>query len=218
VTAGRTVSMSQIEKFGEVYRLLAEKTDMSFCASMGMLSIEKAKALKKYGVSRYHCNLEASKSFFPRVCQTHTWEEKVASIKAAQEGGLEVCSGGIIGMGESLEHRLELAFELRELGIRSIPVNILTPIPNTPFADLEPLRFEEVLTCIAMFRFINPRAVIRLAGGRGNLDDDQSRFFTAGANGAIVGDYLTTTGSGLQDDLLMFERLGFDMSRYRMKR
>lgn len=213
VTAGRTVSDNHLDVFGEIYQQLRAQTKMSFCASMGMLTREKAEKLKSFGVTRYHCNLEACRSYFPKVCTTHTWEEKVASIRIAQEVGLEVCSGGIIGMGESLRHRLELAFELRELGILSIPLNILTPIPNTPFADLEPISVSDILTCVAMFRIINPQAIIRLAGGRGMLGEEQSRCFTSGANGAIVGNYLTTAGNNLQQDIDMFRHLGFDISR-----
>jgi len=213
VTAGRSVSDKQLDVFGELYHQLQEQTKMSFCASMGMLTREKAEKLKSFGVTRYHCNLEACRSYFPKVCTTHSWEEKVASIRIAQEVGLEVCSGGIIGMGESLQHRLELAFELRELGILSIPLNILTPIPNTPFADLEPISISDILICVAMFRFINPQAIIRLAGGRGILGEEQSRCFTSGANGAIVGNYLTTAGNNLQQDIDMFQQLGFDIAR-----
>ncbi len=115
-------------------------------------------------------------------------------------------------MGESFEQRLELAFELRELGILSIPLNILTPIKETPFADIKPLSVAEVLTCVAMFRFINPKAVIRLAGGRNLLGDEQNRCFAAGANGAIVGNYLTTIGNDLVEDIEMFRALGFDIA------
>jgi len=213
VTAGRSVSDKQLDVFGELYHQLQEQTKMSFCASMGMLTREKAEKLKSFGVTRYHCNLEACRSYFPKVCTTHSWEEKVASIRIAQEVGLEVCSGGIIGMGENLQHRLELAFELRELGILSIPLNILTPIPNTPFADLEPISISDILICVAMFRFINPQAIIRLAGGRGILGEEQSRCFTSGANGAIVGNYLTTAGNNLQQDIDMFQQLGFDIAQ-----
>jgi len=212
VTAGRSVSEAQLELFGAIYQRLARETRLSFCASMGFLTREKAEKLKSFGVTRYHCNLETCRSYFPKVCTTHTWEEKVESIRIAQEAGLEVCSGGIIGMGETLANRLELAFELRELDILSIPLNILTPIPNTPFADIEPLGLSEVLTCVAMFRFINPQAVIRLAGGRGRLGEEQFRCFTSGANGAIVGNYLTTAGNSLQQDIEMFRSLGFDVA------
>lgn len=212
VTAGRTVTDSHLEAFNGIYQRLRQETQLSLCASMGFLTKEKATKLKKMGVTRYHCNLEASKSFFPQVCSTHTWDEKVATIKIAQDVGLDVCSGGIIGMGESLAQRLELAFELRELGVLSIPINILTPIKDTPFAQLQPLSVDEVLTCVAMFRFINPNAIIRLAGGRNQLGVEQHKCFTSGANGAIVGNYLTTIGNNLSEDIAMFHSLGFNLT------
>ena len=210
VTAGRTASIEQIEAYGKIYRELQKQTGLKFCASMGMLTREKAELLRSYGVERFHCNLEASRNFFPKVCTTHTWEEKVETIRVARNAGMEVCSGGIIGMGETLQNRLELAFELRDLDVLSIPINILTPIANTPFADLEPLELSEILTCVAMFRFINPLAVIRLAGGRSRMSQDQYRCFTSGANGAIVGNYLTTAGNSLAEDLRIIRGLGFE--------
>jgi biotin synthase len=209
VTAGKTVSLEDLQQFGKIYKELGEKTELQFCASMGLLTREKAELLKSFGVERYHCNLETCRRYFPSVCTTHTWEEKVETIRIAKEAGLEVCSGGIIGMGESLEHRLELAFELRDLEILSIPINVLTPIANTPFESLAPLSLSEILTCIAVFRFINPHAVVRLAGGRAQLGDDQYQCFTSGANGAIVGNYLTTAGNSLANDLLNIEKCGF---------
>ena len=163
---------------------------------MGLLNRDKARRLKEMGVSRYHCNLEASRGFFPRVCTTHTWERKGRPCSLAREAGLSLCSGGIIGMGETMEDRIDLALELRDLEVDSIPINILTPIAGTPLADLPPLGIEEVLTTVALFRLINPEAVIRMAGGRQQLGADQYRCFTAGANGAMVGNYLTTSGSG----------------------
>jgi biotin synthase len=211
VTAGREVSEKNLEEFRLIYQRLQKETQLSLCASMGFLTLEKALKLKEMGVVRYHCNLETSRSFFPKVCTSHTWDEKVATIKIAREAGLEICSGGIVGMGESFEQRLELAFELRELGILSIPLNILTPIKETPFEDITALSVAEVLTCVAMFRFINPMAVIRLAGGRTLLGEDQKRCFSSGANGAIVGNYLTTGGNSLGEDVAMFRALGFDV-------
>lgn len=211
VTAGRSVSEKSLDEFKKIYKKLKEDTDLSLCASMGFLTLEKAKKLKEMGVSRYHCNLETCRSFFPTVCTTHTWDEKVATIKLAQEVGLEVCSGGIVGMGESFEQRLEMAFELRELGILSIPLNILNPIKDTPFENVQPLSVAEVLTCVAMYRFIVPKAVIRIAGGRNLLSGEQRKLFTSGANGSIVGDYLTTLGAGLKEDLEMFKALGFEV-------
>ncbi len=211
VTAGRSVSEKNLEEFRLIFQQLQEQTKLSLCASMGFLTPEKAGRLKEMGVSRYHCNLETSRSFFPRVCTTHTWDEKVATIKIARDAGMDICSGGIIGLGESLAQRLELAFELRELEVLSIPLNILTPIKETPFADIKPLSVAEVLTCVAMFRFINPMAVIRLAGGRNLLGEEQPKCFTSGANGAIVGNYLTTIGNNLTEDIAMFRALGFDV-------
>jgi biotin synthase len=211
VTAGRTVSEQHLREFRKIYHDLRQQTKLQLCASMGFLTAEKARQLKEMGVTRYHCNLETCRSFFPKVCTSHTWDEKVATISIAKDAGLEVCSGGIIGMGESFAQRLELAFELRELGILSIPINILTPIKDTPFAHLQPLAMSDVLTCVAMFRFINPLAVIRIAGGRSLLGDEQAKLFTSGANGSIVGNYLTTLGNNLDEDIAMFTALGFNL-------
>ncbi|WP_028583711.1 biotin synthase BioB [Desulfogranum mediterraneum] len=213
VTSGRNLSQETVNQLASLYQDIAAATSMLFCASAGLLDEEVAASLVKTGVSRYHCNLEANRDFFPQVCTTHTWEEKVATLKIAREAGMSLCSGGIIGMGESMEDRIALALELRELGITSIPMNLLTPIPGTPLAELEPLSSEEVLTVIALFRLINPTAVIRMAGGRQQLGADQYRCFAAGANGAIVGNYLTTTGSSLGEDLEQLAAMGFTFER-----
>lgn len=209
VAAGRSQNREQLEFMGELYRGMARDTELLFCASMGFLTAEKARLLVAFGVRRYHCNLETCREFFPSICSSHSWQEKVETLKIALAAGMDLCSGGIIGMGETLAQRLQLAFELRELGVLSIPLNILSPIPGTPLADMEPISLEEVLRTVALFRFINPRAVIRIAGGRGRFGDEQYRLFTAGANGAIVGDYLTTAGSGVERDLLELAKLGF---------
>lgn len=209
VTAGREVSAADVETFASMYGQLGHESDLFFCASMGFLTPEKAAALAASGVKRYHCNLETCRSFFPSICTTHTWEEKVATIEIARQAGMDICSGGIIGLGETFEQRLELAFELRELDVLSIPINILTPIAGTPLGERERLSLSEVLKCIAMFRFINPRAVVRLAGGRSLLGDEQYRCFESGANGAIVGNYLTTAGNSISEDLQMLHSLGF---------
>lgn len=209
VTAGRSVEEDQLEDFGRLYGQLGRETGLLFCASMGLLTREKAERLVDFGVRRYHCNLESCRDYFPQVCTTHSWQEKVETILLARAAGMDICSGGIIGMGETLEHRLQLAFELRELEILSIPINILTPIAGTPMASLEPLAFSEVLRAVAMFRFINPQAVIRLAGGRNQFGADQYQCFSAGANGAIAGNYLTTAGNGLDQDLQTLASMGF---------
>jgi len=212
VTAGRSLNASQMNSMGKLYAAMSEETELRFCASMGFLTAETANQLVSFGVRRYHCNLETCQQFFPSICTTHTWEEKVETLKIARTAGMDLCSGGIIGLGESLSHRLQLAFELRELGVLSIPINILTPIDSTPLAGIEAISLEEVLRCVALFRFINPRAVIRIAGGRGRFGQDQYKLFAAGANGAIVGDYLTTAGAGVAEDLVEFIKLGFDFS------
>jgi biotin synthase len=210
VTAGRTATRQQLEEYGKIYKELRQQTGLKLCASMGLLTPEKADLLRSYGVERYHCNLEACSNFFPKVCTTHTWDEKVETIWIAREAGMEVCSGGIIGMGETLKDRLELAFELRELGVLSIPINVLTPITDTPFENLPPLPLSDILTCIALFRLVNPRAIVRLAGGRSRMGTEQYKCFTSGANGAIVGNYLTTAGNSLEEDLVMIRGLGFE--------
>jgi len=210
VTAGRKIGLEQLPGFGALYDSMAKETQLRFCASMGFLTPETASELVSYGVTRYHCNLETCQEFFPTICTSHTWEEKVKTLIVARSAGMSVCSGGIIGMGETLKHRLLLAFELQSLGVSSIPINILTPIDSTPFESIEPISLDDVLRCVALFRFINPKAVIRIAGGRGRFGDSQYELFAAGANGAIVGNYLTTTGGSVERDFSEFRKLGFD--------
>ncbi len=214
VTAGHHVSRRDLEnQFAPLFSSLQRQTAMSLCASMGFLTKERAALLFSLGVRRYHCNLEACKSYFPEVCTTHSWEEKVQTLEIARAAGMELCSGGILGIGESFRQRLELAFELRQLKVDSVPLNILMPIKNTPFASLTPISRRDVLIAVAMFRLILPDAVIRIAGGRNHLGGEQSLLFTSGANGAIVGNYLTTSGNGLGEDIAMLHSLGFDLGR-----
>ncbi|MGI6656415.1 MAG: biotin synthase BioB [Desulfobulbus sp.] len=213
VTSGRSLSPETLAAMQDLYAAMADCTHLAFCASAGFLDETIVKALYEAGVRRYHCNLEACRSYFPQVCTTHTWEEKVATLRLARRAGMSLCSGGIIGMGESMEDRLEMAFELQDLAVESIPINILTPIAGTPLGELRPLSLDEVLTTVALFRFINPRAAIRMAGGRQQLGEDQYRCFAAGANGAIVGNYLTTTGSGIAEDVRRLAAMGFLFTR-----
>ena len=213
VTSGRSLAPETVAELTRLYATMAETTSMLFCASAGFLNEAIANGLYAAGVRRYHCNLEASKNFFPQVCTTHTWEEKVETLHLARKTGMSLCSGGIIGMGETMEDRIDMAFELRELDVKSIPINILTPIAGTPLAELPPLSVDEVLTTVSLFRLINPEAVIRMAGGRQQLGADQYRCFSAGANGAIVGNYLTTTGSSIAEDLQQLVALGFTFER-----
>ncbi len=213
VTSGRRLSDSSMEQMEHLYTAIKKETSFELCASMGLLDEQQMHQLAKTGVTRYHCNLEAGRNYFPKVCTTHTYQDKVATLRLAREQGMSLCSGGIIGMGETMEDRIDLAFELRDLEVQSIPINILTPIAGTPFADLEPLPVQEVLITIALFRLINPKAIIRLAGGRQLLEDDQYRCFTSGANGALVGNYLTTLGNSVARDLQEIAALGYTFNR-----
>lgn len=209
VTSGRSADHDLLNRLAPIYSEIARATRLHLCGSMGMLTREKAHRLREMGVIRYHCNLEVSRNFFPQVCTTHTWEDKVETLRLARDAGMSLCSGGIMGMGETLEDRIDMAFELRELAVDSIPLNILTPIPGTPLAELEIPGIDEVLTTIALYRMINPKATIRIAGGRQQLGKDQYRCFTAGANGVMVGNYLTTSGTEVADDLRILQTMGF---------
>ena len=213
VTSGHSVDRETLQQLEKMYKQIEQETGMECCASMGFLDRDRAEQLTGMGVSRYHCNLEAAKKYFPNVCSSHSWQDKVDTLEIARAAGMSLCSGGIIGMGESMNDRIDLALELRQLGIKSIPINILTPIPGTPLAEQEPLSLQEVLATIAVFRFINPDAVIRMAGGRQQLGAEQYRCFAAGANGAIVGNYLTTTGSSIDQDLEQLQVMGFTFNR-----
>ncbi len=201
VTSGRKMSGAELDKACGHYRKLKEIGGLELCASMGLLNSEELQKLKDAGVTRYHCNLEASPEHFSTLCSTHTVEDKIRTIEAARELGFEICSGGIIGMGETMKQRVDLAFELRRVDPVSIPINILCPIPGTPLEDMAPLDPEEVLDTIALFRFIHPAVTLRFAGGRASLSrDTQLRAIAVGMNGAIVGDLLTTIGSTVAAD------------------
>jgi len=209
VTAGREIKRKDLKRLSEIYKRMKEECGIHLCASHGLLSEEALIVLKDSGVSTYHENIETSKRNFPNVCTTHTYEDKIRGIKLAQKVGLNVCSGGIIGMGETFEDRLDMAVSLSELGIQSIPVNGLTPIKGTPYEKLAPLTEDEILRTIAMFRFINPTAKIRLAAGRKLMEDSGRKAFRAGANAAITGDYLTTSGNNIDEDKKMLSEMGF---------
>ena len=170
--------------------------------------------LKAAGVVRVHNNLETSESYFPNVCITHKFSDKVNAIKAAQRAGLPICSGGIFGIGESVEDRIDMAFSLRELGVKNIPVNMLNPVAGTPLALRELLGEEELCRIIAVYRFILPDAFIRLAGGRGLLEDMGRKCFESGANASISGNMLTTSGFSVESDMKLFDELGFRIDYY----
>lgn len=180
------------------------------CVSLGLLDDEKARELKSKGLFRYHHNLETARSFFDKICTTHDYEEDIATVKAAKKAGLSTCSGGIIGLGETMEQRMELAMTLKELDVDSVPVNILNPRPGTPLAGMEQLHPLEILMTIAIFRFILPDKDIKLCGGKEvNLRQLLPLGIVAGCNSLMTGDYLTTAGRNTALDMEMIEDLGF---------
>lgn len=211
VTSGRALSGKDLDTVSEYYEKLYKECTISLCASHGILDKNALLKLKNAGVKRYHHNIETSKRYYKEICTTHTYEDRINTIKAAQEIGLEVCSGGIIGMGESNEDRVDMAIELRELGIASIPINILMPIKGTPLENAEKLSEEEMLRTISIFRFVNPKANIRLAGGRIKLNKNGYDAFKCGANATITGNLLTTCGKGILQDRNMIKELGLKL-------
>lgn len=205
VTSGRAVSKKDLEKFCDLYRRISEKTGLYLCASMGLLDEEGMRMLKEAGVKRYHCNMETSSGFFRSLCTTHTPEDKKKTISAARRCGMEVCSGGIIGMGETMADRIDFAFELKELDVDSVPVNILNPIKGTPLEKTPLISEEDVIRTVALFRFILPTKSIRFAGGRKRLSHSSMlRILKGGMNGAMVGDLLTSLGNDLSEDRKLF--------------
>lgn len=213
VTSGKKLSDDEIEKACEAIEKIKRERDISVCASFGLLDRVQFEKLKAAGVERIHNNLETSRKNFPNICTTHSFDDKIAAVKAAQAAGLTVCSGGIIGLGETREDRISMASELRELGIKSVPVNVLNPIKGTPLGDAERLSEEEILRTVAVFRFMLPDAAIRLAGGRGLMKDKGKSCFLSGANAAISGDMLTTSGITVATDLEMIAELGYEVGK-----
>lgn len=184
-------------------------TGISVCGSFGLLKESQYLRLKQAGITRIHNNLETSRNYFPHVCTTHSYDDKIQAIKAALKTGLSVCSGGIVGLGETMEDRIDMVMELRGLGIKSIPVNILNAIPGTPYEGNKRLSEEEIRRIVAIFRFLVPDASIRLAGGRGLLGDKGKACFQSGANAAISGNLLTTQGITIESDLNLLKDLGY---------
>ena len=213
VTSGRRVSCRDMEYYCDIYRRLGKETGLSLCASMGLLDEEALKMLWDAGVKRYHCNLETAPSFFPSLCSTHTTADKIATLRRAKSVGMTVCSGGIIGMGETMEQRVELAMTLRDLDVDSVPINILIPIPGTPLQDQQPISEEEVMRTVAVFRFILPDKFLRFAGGRARLSKEaERRILTGGMNGVLMGDMLTTIGNRIDEDRELFGSLGLELA------
>lgn len=211
VTSGRKMSGADLDTACGYFDELRRKGGLGLCASMGLLDKDELQKLYDAGVRRYHCNLETAPSHFTELCSTHTIDDKINTINAAREIGFEVCSGGIIGMGETRRQRVELALTLRRVEPLSIPINILCPIPGTPLEGSAPLPDSEIITTIALFRFVHPRTTLRFAGGRAGLKrDTQLMAVKIGMNGGIVGDLLTTIGSTVAEDKSLVKEGGYE--------
>ncbi len=202
-------------KSGEFDRILATvkqiiaETNVKPCCALGELTLEQAQALKDAGVTRYNHNLEASENFFPNIATTHSWRDRVATIQNLKAVGIQACTGGILGMGESWEDRIDLALSLRELAVESVPLNLLNPRPGTPLSDRPKLDPYEALKAIAIFRLILPEQIIRYAGGReAVMGELQALGLKAGINAMLIGNYLTTLGQPPEDDHQMLSNLG----------
>ena len=208
VNSGWGPTDEEFEKLIDIYTRLSKALPISLCASLGFLTTEQFQRLYAAGVRRYHNNIETSRRFFPDICTTHLFEDKLENIRRAQSAGLVVCSGGIIGMGETMDDRIDMALTLSELGIRSIPINVLIPIRNTPLENLPILSEEEILRTISIFKFINPEADIRLAAGRRLISGNGEAAYKSGASAAITGNMLTTTGSTIKNDTALLKNIG----------
>ncbi|HIU64168.1 MAG TPA: biotin synthase BioB [Candidatus Avacidaminococcus intestinavium] len=205
VTSGR--GQSRANDFDNILQALSrikEEVGIEICASLGILTFAQAQQLKEVGVTRYHANIETAPSNFSSICTTHSYEDKMKTIQVAQAAGIRVCSGGILGLNETIEQRVEMAFELKRLQIDSVPLNLLNQMSGTPFKCNQSLQPLEILRTFAVFRFILPVAMIRTAGGREvNLRDLQVLALCGGLNGMMVGGYLTTGGRRPEDDRQM---------------
>ncbi|MFU0841351.1 MAG: Biotin synthase [Burkholderia sp.] len=210
VTSGRKLSAREVCEIAVLIRDAASLGGIEVCASLGLMRGEELRALKAAGLRRFHCNLETGPAFFPKVCSTHTQADKIAALRAAKAAGLEICSGALFGMGETMADRAELALLLRGLEVPSIPLNFLSPVKGTPLEHQAPLSDDEILTTVALFRFVNPTAYLRFAGGRSRISPAAEReAVRIGVNASIVGELLTTRGSPLEHDRALAAEAGY---------
>lgn len=210
VASGRAVKGKALRDICELLRRVKDEAGISTCASLGLLNEDELRMLWDAGVRRYHCNLETAPSHFATLCSTHTAEDKIDTIQAARRVGMQICSGGIVGMGETPRQRVEFALKLREVNPDSIPLNVLCPIPGTPLENTPLLTEDEYIDIVAMFRLIHPRVCLRFAGGRRRLSREaQLEAIRVGINGGITGDLLTTVGSTIDADRALVEDAGY---------
>lgn len=213
VTSGRRLKPDEVEGICQAAEAIGKDCGIYMCLSAGLLSKDELVRLHDAGIRRYHCNLETAPSYFPSLCTTHTQEQKFRTLEAAREAGMEICSGGIIGMGETMEQRIELASVLKELGVNSVPVNILSPIKGTALESQPLIPEDEILRTIAIFRLMMPYARLRFAGGRARLSEKTlMKAFRSGINAAIIGDMLTTVGADVSTDMRRIKEAGYTLA------
>lgn len=211
VTGGRKTGQEELRKIASVVGKV-RGLGLLPCATLGLLEKDELSMLRDSGLERYHHNLETSERFFPRICSTHTYGDKLKTIEAAKAVGLSVCSGGIFGLGESWQDRIDMALALRELNVDSVPVNFLIPVKGTPMGNTTPLHPFEALKIISLFRFMLPDKAVRVCGGRRQvLGEFNSMVFMAGADALLTGNYLTTTGTTYEDDLRLIRQYGLEV-------
>ena len=210
VTSGKTPDEEDFDKILNMIKALNKVDGIKSCASIGILNYEQAKALADAGLKRFHHNINTSESYYPEVCTTHTWQDRLNTCRLVKKYGMELCCGVILGMGESVEQRIEMALELAEIQPESIPINILMPIPQTPFENyIDKIDEENVLRTLAVFKIANPSSVLRFCGGRMRLsDENQQKALQCCVEGILIGNYLTTTGKVPSEDIAFVKKLG----------
>ena len=214
VTSGEYLTDAEFERICRIFRRLREEAPMGLCASLGSLTADRAAKLKNVGVSRYHHNIETSRSYFPQICSTHSYDDKIKTIGIARGAGMEICIGGIIALGETAEQRVEMAFALRALDVDCVPINILNPIAGTRLEHQPPLRADEILRTISVFRLIMPDKPLRFAGGRERaLGSEEYRGYAAGINSMLAGNYLTTSGKPFEEEMRALKAGGYTVGR-----
>lgn len=214
-TSGGKLDYLDKEKLLDIYRKLSKKTSMCLCGAHGLLnSVEEAKELKQAGLTVYQHNLQTSRNYFSNVITTHSYDDRLNTLKYAKKAGLVLCSGGIIGLGESMSDRLDMAFDLREIGIASMPINILNPIKGTPYGNKGTMvTKDDIIRTIALYRIIMPKIKIIYGAGRSFLGDEQISAYYSGLNGSVVGKFLTTPNAGMDEDIDIIHKAGFIIDR-----
>ena len=210
VTSGKTPDEEDFNKVLELIKAINNIDGIKSCASIGILNEEQAKALSDAGLKRFHHNINTSESYYPEVCTTHTWQDRLNTCRLVKKYGMELCCGVILGMGESIEQRIEMAMELADIEPESIPINILMPIPETPFENyIDKIDEENVLRTLAVFKITNPKSILRFCGGRMRLSqENQEKALKCCVEGILIGNYLTTVGKAPQEDIETVRNLG----------